>query len=189
MNWETKYWLGGSALISLGCVAAIVYGISWYFKPADIPPGVTVEATPAPEIRKVEKIEIKPVAVKVYKPKAKADLKLPKTVTDDPYQHVIASSLTANDERQHTVTTVIDEQTGEATTFDRVEPLPWLSVNTKTMIGAYAGLKNGEQAIRVMAQQELIQIKALHVGAVVSADMTRSLGTDTFVGIGAWARW
>ena len=83
---------------------------------------------------------------------------------------------------------MIDANTGETTTLDRVEPLPWLAVSTKTEIGAFYGVKNGAPAFRIQAQQELLRVKALHLGAVASADVARG-DIDTFVGAGVWARW
>ena len=176
-------------LLTVAASAVMAYTFAWYIKPAPIPPGITVIATPAPEVAKEEKteVEINP-PVKVYKPAIKTKLKLPESITQDDGQHVIASSKTANDERQHTVTTVINQNTGEVQTFDRTDPLPWLSVNTKSDIGVYYGMKSGEPTVRIEGRQELLQIKAVHVGAIASADMVRG-NTDGFVGVGAWARW
>lgn len=178
-----------SLFVSLVSLVAY-YGVSLYLKPADIPAGIVVDATPAPEVMKEDKIEVavKP-PVKVYKPAVKRSLKLPENITTDAAQHVIASSKTANDERQHTITTVINQHTGEVQSFDRAEPLPWVAVNTKSEVGIYYGLKSGEPALRIEGRQELLQVKYVHVGAIASADMTRSMGTDGFIGVGAWARW
>lgn len=178
-----------AAMIFLIIGAAIAYGISWYMKPADIPTGMVVDATPAPEVKREEKVEVVTAPIKVYKPAVKRTLKLPESVVSDKGQHVIASSKTPNDERQHTITTVINQHTGEVQSFDRTEPLPWVAVNTKSEVGVYYGLKSGEPTVRIEGRQELLQVKAIHVGAIASADMTRSMGTDTFVGVGAWARW
>ena len=180
-------------LIEYAMVAVIAIGgaylYAWYNKPPVIPAGVTVEATPAQEIRReLPTVTIKPPMVNVYSPGIKGKLKLPTAITNDDNQHVLASSKTANDERPHTVSTVINSATGEVQTFDRTDPLPWLAVNTKSELGIYYGLKHGEQALRIEGRQELLQIKAVHMGAIASADMTRN-GTEGFVGIGLWSRW
>jgi len=188
VNGQTKYYLSGSAVVTGAIVVAIAYGIAWYNRAPEIPPGVTVEATTAPEVKKEEKVEVATAPVKVYKPAVKRTLKLPESVVADNDQHVIASSKTANDERQHTITTVINQQTGESQTFDRVEPLPWVAVNTKSEIGIYYGMKAGEPAVRIEGRQELLQVKAAHLGAIANADMMRG-HIDTFVGIGGWVRW
>lgn len=175
------------AVVALSAVLA--YGMAWYYKPQPVPPGVTVEAKPAPEVKNEPKVDV-PITkpVKAYKPAVKTKLKLPESIASDPSQHVITSIKTPNDERQHTITTVINDKTGESNTFDRVEPLPWMAIDTKTELGVYAGLKHGEQAIRIEAKQALLQVKALHLGAVASADLTRA-GADGFIGVGGWARW
>lgn len=176
-------------LIVLGVVIAIGAGLYFYFKPEPAPTNVHLPAKPAPQVSRETTVPVvvdKPV--QVYKPEVKRKLKLPAAVQADPAQHVVAATRTVPDERPHTITTVLDTSTGEFTTLDRAEPLPWLAVSTKTEVGAFYGVKNGEPAFRVQAQQELLRIKALHVGAVASADMVRG-DVDTYVGVGVWARW
>ena len=167
---------------------AFVAGVAVYFtfKPDPAQPGVHNAATPSPEVAKVEteRVEIAP-PIQVYKPVAKKKLKLPESVQQNPAQHVIASSKTANDERQHTVTTIIDSTTGNATTYDRVEPLPWVTVSTKSQVGLFYGYRGGEQVVRLQGQQEILQIKAMRVGAVATVDSDG----ETFIGAGLWARW
>ncbi|MHB1097951.1 MAG: hypothetical protein ACYCZR_00220 [Burkholderiales bacterium] len=169
-------------------VAASVVGAWTYFKPQPMPPGVHVEAPPSKFVRDVEKAPVVVERIIVYKPEAKEELKLPETIKADDKKHVVASVTTPNDERQHTITTIVDSQTGEFTTYDRVEPLPWIGVTTKSEVGAYLGLKNGQPAVRIAGRQEVLQIKSVRIGAVASVDITQS-GVDSFVGIGAWARW
>lgn len=174
-------------------VAAVLAGLywawAWYTDAPEIPAGVTVEATQATEVKREQPTEIiKPPQIKAYKAAVKRGLKLPTAIADDKDQHVIASSKTPNDERPHTITTVINQQTGEVQTFDRTDPLPWFDVKTKSEIGVYYGMKSGEPTVRIEGRQELLQIKAVHVGAIATADMMRGQ-MDTFVGIGAWARF
>lgn len=167
----------------------ILYGIFWYNRTPNVPPGVTVDARAAPELKRETTVPIAvSTPIQVYKPAAKAKLKLPKAVVEDVTQHVVASTQTPNDERQHTVTTLLDTSAGTFTSYDRVDPLPWIAVSTKTEIGAFYGVKNGAPTFRVQAQQELLRVKALHLGAVASADVVRG-DVDTFVGVGVWARW
>ena len=91
----------------------------------------------------------------------------------------LTSTKTPNNERKHTVTTTIDTLTGEFTTYDRAEPLPWLAVSTRSHFGAYIGALNGEQALAVTARQEVIRIKGVKVegiaiGAAGQADRVRA---------------
>lgn len=170
--------------------AALAYGYQWYAKPADMPPGVTVIATTAPEVAEEPKVGVVAKSpIKVYQPGAKAKLKLPDATVWDNDAHVVASIQTPNDERQHTITTVINSETGESTTFDRVDPLPWIAVKTTNEVGVYAGLKQGAQALRIEGRKELLQIKALHVGGMLSADMAAGAGVDGSVWLGVWGRW
>lgn len=160
----------------------------FHFKPAPMPPGIHMPATPAPELRREETAPLVVDFVRAYKPAAKKKLKLPPAVQADAEQHVVASTRTPNDERSHTVTTTLNTSTGEFTSYDRAEPLPWMAVSTKSQVGVYYGLKRGEQVIRLEGRQELLQIKALRIEAMASADIVSS-DVDTFVGIGVSARW
>ena len=169
-------------------LAAVSFGAWIYFKPAPMPVGVQVETAPSKFVKGVGKDQVASAPLAVYKPVAKEKLALPETVKADSNKHVAAATTTPNDERQHTITTIVDSQTGEFTTYDRVEPLPWIGVTTKSEVGAYLGLKNGQPAVRIAGRQEVLQIKSVRIGAVASVDITQS-GVDSFVGIGAWARW
>lgn len=175
-----------AAAVILAASAVFAY---FHFKPVPAPPGVHVEAQESPDVEGVGKHDVTVTHVHVYKPAAKEELKLPAAVVDNPKVHVVASTKTPNDERQHTVTTTLDSETGKFTTYDRAEPLPWIGVTTKSEVGAYLGLKNGEPAVRVEGHQEILQIKSVRIGATASVDVTQSGDVDSFVGIGARVRW
>lgn len=177
--------IGGLVGIILALLAAY-----FTFRPDTAPTGAHMEATPAPELRKEETVDVVVAPpIKVYKPQVKEKLNLPDVVKDDPRKHVVASTRTPADERAHTVTTLLDESTGKFVTYDRAEPPPWVAVNTRSEVGVYYGLKRGEQVIRLEGRQTVLQVKAVHVGAVASADIGTVGSVDTFVGVGAWARW
>lgn len=176
-------------LIVLGVLIAIGTGVYFYFKPDPAPVNVHLPAKPAPQVSRETTVPVEVKApVKVYRPEVKRKLKLPDPVQANPEQHVVASSRTAPDERQHTITTVLDTRTGEFTTLDRAEPLPWIAVSTKTRLAAYYGLKNGEQAIRIQGQQDFLRIKAVRLSAIASVDLVGG-ETQTFVGVGLGAEW
>lgn len=175
--------------IAIALAVALATLAYFHFKPQPAPVGVHIPATPAKPVAKIEKTRIECAApLSVYKPEAKGALKLPEPVAKDPAQHVAASTTTPDDERRHTVTTLVNTDTGDFTTYTRAEPHPWLAVKSKTELGIYGGYLNGEPAVRLAGRHELLQVKALHLGLVGSADATRD-GLDTFVGVGAWARW
>lgn len=176
-------------LIVLGVLIAIGTGLFFYFKPEPAPTNVHLPAKTAPQVTRETTVPVvvaKPI--KVYRPEVKRKLKLPDAVQANPEQHVVASSRTVPDERPHTITTVLDTSTGEFTTLDRTEPLPWIAVSTKTRLGVYYGLKNGAQAIRIQGQQDFLRIKAVRVSAIGSVDLIGG-ETQTFIGIGLGAEW
>ena len=147
----------------------------------------------APQVAKVEKTPtpIKTGKVEVYEPKAKAKLKLPEDIFEDETKAVLEATRVDASEHAHTVTSLVDTDTGEVETIVRKEPLPWIAWDTRGEAGVYAGLKNGDPAIRLEAKQGIVQMKSLHIGVVGSLDQPLNSGQqpDTFIGIGAWARW
>ena len=179
-------------MVGLGLLAMLVLKPH---APQPVVVNVPQIAQPSKAVADAPKVDL-PVAVpvKVYKGGAalKGGLKLPPPVVQDDNKQVIASSTTpANDNHPHTITTVIDAATGEATTYDKEEPLPWLAWDRGSAVGIYAGIKNGEPAVRLQARQDLFSVKALHVGAIASVDQMASgpISADYFVGIGAEYRW
>jgi hypothetical protein len=157
--------------------------------------GKTVIAQPAKEIRNVPKVAVEvKQPVKVYKGGAalKDGLKLPRVAVEDQAIEVLASSkIDGRDDHPKTVTTVINTETGESETFVRTDPLPWFAMSSRGGVGMYAGIKNGEPAIRLQARQELFAVKALRFEGIATIDQPVSgpVGTDYFVGLGAEYRW
>lgn len=182
-------WAKWAALIVLAAAAVI----GWlHFKPAPEKAGQVVVATEAKEVKPVPKVEapIKSGKVKVYAggQNLKKKLTLPAAVVDDPAESVLSSSKVPTGERSHTVTTVLNTDTGKSETYVRTDPLPWLASENRGEIGLYYGMKNGQQAIRLQARQDFIQVKALHVGVIGSMDMM-SGKPDLFVGVGVAYKW
>ena len=161
----------------------VILGVTLYFAWPGEDVTSTTEATPAPELRKIPQVSIPVDTIKVFNFTAKTKLKLPASVVNSKSQHVVASSKVKPSEQPHTITTVIDTNTGDFTTYERADPIPWVSKNTTTHVGAYYGLKGGDQVVRVQLTQELLQLKRLHLEAVASTDFG-SGKTDTFIGIG-----
>ena len=177
-------------------VTAALFAAAWVmFMPGAPEPSEAV-AVPAAEADAVKGEEKKPVAirsgtVRAYAPAAKANLKLPADVAMDDAKQVIAAHTVDPDEHPQTVTTVIDTDTGESKTYVKPEPIPTFAWNFHGDAGIYAGLKNGERAIRLEVRQGVAQFKAVHVGALASADqpLASPLKADYFIGMGAWYRW
>lgn len=172
--------------------AAIVAYRYWPQAPVTAPSNArAVEATPAAPIRHAERVTITPPKMRVYKPGVKATLKLPDSIIEDTTKHVTAAATVPADDRPQTVTTVYDAETGESRIYVKEEPLPWLARDTHGELGMYVGIKNGERTTRLQVRQGLIQVKAMHVGAIASIDQPISgpIKADYFVGVGVWYRW
>ncbi|SOD42314.1 hypothetical protein [Nitrosovibrio sp. Nv4] len=178
-------------------VVALLWG--WHVSQLEpLPPvNVSMPAEIAPEVEDSPKVPVvikAPVQVYSGGRALKKKLKLPDVVTIDPTKEVIASSQVKADERPQTITTIINTETGESETFVRRDPLPWLAWDTSGEVGAYVGIKNGQQAVRLQARQGIVQVKGLHLGLIGSVDQAMSgtavvNGTDYFVGAGIWAKW
>lgn len=149
--------------------------------------GQVVIATPSKEVAKQEVVNIPIKSVDVYKSgkTIKKKLNLPQPVVDDTKAEVLASSKIPSGERAHTVSTVINTDTGKSETYVRTDPLPWLAYENRGEIGLYYGIKSGERVTRLQARQDFIQAKTLHVGVVGSIDSDR----QSFVGVGVAYRW
>lgn len=168
-------------------VGLIVLALAWnYFRDKPAPVGTTVLAKPAAELRGVPRQDIAPPKVPVYAPPAKKKLDLPADVQNDPNKYVLDSVKLPNDTHPHTVTTVIDEKTGEVQTFVRRDPLPWFKPEQTGEVRIDYGIKNGGiRVARLTFREDLLQVKALHVG------VNATLDTDGqyFVGGGVGWRW
>jgi len=183
----TRLEVSQSALI----VAIGLFVIGWLIlKPAPEQAGQVVVATPAKEVQAEPKEEVTIPKVTVYQggAKLKNKLALPPAVTKNDKEKVLASSKVPAGEHSHTVTTVINTETGQSETYVRTDPLPWLAVESRGEIGVYAGIKNGQQAIRLQARQDFVQVKALHAGVIGSVDIVGSK-PDYFVGVGVTYKW
>lgn len=182
--------LVGFVLVMLGLAGAFVSRMMADQSGAQV---VSVTAVPAKEVRGdiPAPVEIATKTVRAYKPATKRALKLPQAVQDDPAALVVSASAVQADDHPHTITTVVNGDTGEVTTFDRRDPLPWVAVNTHGRAGIYYGIKAGVQTVRIQAQQELVQVKALHLGLIGSVDqpLGAPVGVDYYAGVGVWMTW
>lgn len=165
-------------------LAAVVL---WFtLKPHPAPVGTTVLAKPAQELRNKPKTELHPEKVQAYAPPVKKDLGLPADVQDDPNKYVLGSAKLPADTHPHTVTTVIDAKSGNAQIFYRRDPLPWLTAEQTGEIRLDYGFKNGfTKTARLSLRDDLVQIKAIHLGLNAAVDGDR----DWFVGVGIGYRW
>lgn len=175
--------------------AVMIVGVTWSLwlsmsSPA-INQAVAVPATPAPEVKRETTAAVPIKSIQAYTPKAKAKLKLPDLVVDNPDYHLVAASRVASSDHPTTVSTVVNSETGKVETYVKEEPLPWLAFDPHGEAGVYVGVKNGERAARLEVRQGIVQIKAVHLGALASIDQPLSgpIKADYFAGVGAWYRW
>lgn len=168
-------------------VALLAAGIIWYYATPKLSPVQQWQpAKVAPQIALVHKQDIVPPKVSVYMPVAKRKLDLPAVVQEDPHSYVLDSVRLPSDRHPQTVTTLIDEQTGQTETLVRREPLPWLAAEQTGEARVDIGIKNGMARVgRLTLREDLLQVKALHAGLNASIDTDGQF----FAGAGIGYRW
>ena len=147
--------------------------------------GVAQLAAPAKIVAAIQTEAIQPKRVIVYKQIAKKKLDLPAAVQADTKEHVAAATTIKADEHPHTVTTVVNEDTGKVKIYDKQEALPWLGVDTHTQVGIFYGYRGLKQIERLSLEQNLVQVKAIHVQLAATVDSDG----QHFVGAGLVYRW
>lgn len=151
----------------------------------EVSPGESIGlATPAKEVVDAQIKQVESAPLNVYVDTVKNKLRLPEEIKRNPNKHVASAVKVKPDNRPHTIITTVDTSTGEFSTHDRIDPVPWISARATTHISAYYGIKNSDSVVRVGLQQELISIKTLNVEAVATTDIGAGK-PDTFIGIGA----
>ena len=150
----------------------VAAGCWWNSNKPSLP---SILATPSKDLAHVakSKIECKPVIV--YTDVAKSKLGLPETVKADPEQQVSASTQVRPNERPVTVSSVFDMGTGQTSMYQRIDPLQWLSFDSKAVLGVAYGFKSDSAGLvtRIYGRYELVQIKAIHLGLLADVDNAR----------------
>jgi hypothetical protein len=153
--------------------------------------GQTAQASTANEVAGKTTSPVN-VAVQTFNDSVKNRLNLPSDVAANKSKKVVSASKVKASSHPSTVTTLIDSGTGKTETYVRTDPLPWLSVSHQGGAGAsiLQNFRTGDQVLRLHARQDLVQIKALHLSGVLSADIARSSGqTDPYAGLNIEYRW
>lgn len=182
--------VGATALLVGGGFLFVTFAapLLWPTKPSE----VSVPATPAPEVKRAATkwVQVKQ-PVKVFEDKTKFALKLPPAVVANQDEHVLAATQVKGSDRPQTVTTVIDEKTGESQTFVKSDPYPWLAIENKAEISMAYGYKfdirthQTRPVGRLAFTYEAIRVKALTAGVVAQADTDGS----AFAGLRVAYRW
>lgn len=155
----------------VAAVAILASLVVWTFWPRETPEvGKAVALPPAPEVRTVEKIIERPKVVYVYPQKTKQALNLPPDVVADPAKKAIATGKLDAEEREYTLTAVLDTETGDSQVYARPDPLPWIGPGKRGAVGIAYGFANGEPVGMIYGQHDLLQVKRLHAGARAEID-------------------
>lgn len=155
----------------LGVVGIAILGWFVYQKPVAAPVGRPTEATNAPEVAKDTKHPIVPAKVLTYNPSVKQKTDVPQAVKDDPAVVVVDSSTVPASSHSQTVTEVLNTVTGDTSAYVTTDPYPWLAMENEKRFTLAYGIKNrGVKVFRFQYAHELVQIKALHIGPLITLD-------------------
>jgi hypothetical protein len=143
--------------------------------PDPAPVGQWIDATVSKPIAAVEKVEIKPAKLKVYAKPAKAKLKLPDAIQQDESLYVLSSSTVKPSLRPQTVTTVVNEATGESTTITRREAYPLLAFENTNRVSLNYGVNARLDRVGwITYEKTFAQVKGWHAGITATAVSDRS---------------
>lgn len=167
------------SLLILVLVMGLAY-VAWLrFSPQPAPVGSIVPAKVALAAKAIPKVIRHPKAVKTYASAAKRTLQLPKLIADDKNMQVLASSSVDPDSHPHTITTLLNIETGDITTVDRREALPWLTIRRSGALGLEHDLFR--QINTVYVRQDLIQSKDLVLGGKLGYSSERKASASVLI--------
>lgn len=165
---------------------AILALLSLSFAPRSPVDATAKVAPPAPEVKRVPKVELKPAKVKAYAPKAKQELALPEPAASNPSIYALGATRIEPDFHPVTVTTTLDEATGEVAVYEKREPLPWAALTRRGEAGIAYGMKSdGTMGGRLFVNQALLDVKALRLGLAATLDQDGM----AFGGVSLSFRW
>lgn len=161
------------------------------FTPSPAPVSQWQPAKVAPVVDAVPTVQIEIPKVTVFSAPAKAKLKLPDAIVQNPDAHVIAATQVKPDLHPQTVVTVINSATGESETITRRDPYPWAAATQSGELRLDYGYKfdhfasGGKMIAKLTLREDLLQLKALHIGATASLESDGTM----FAGVGLGYRW
>jgi len=191
LNMEIVKLICETAIILLVCVLTLHWIDGKLHRKVVQTNSVVATASPIVKDEPLAQVEVKkPVKVFKNSQKIKQKVKMPESVINDKNEQVISAiSIPKDDLAPKTVTTTLNIDTGITTTYIKDEPLPFLSLNLHGDVGIYGGIKNGTTAVRLQANQGIVDIKDIHIKATGSIDQLTNGKTDYFVGVGAAYNW
>lgn len=146
-------------------------------------PGIAAPLPAAKEVRTVEKIIERPKLVYVYPDNVKPKLGLGAEILGNMNAKVLSTGKLKGEERDYTLSAVLDTKTGDSQVYARPDPLPWFGPGRQGAVGVAYGLKNGDPTSRLYARHDLLQVKALHAGGLATLD------TDAEWFAGGYVEW
>jgi hypothetical protein len=175
---------GISTRTKLEILTIIIAGaIMWYLAtPVKQPDGIYIPAKIDPAVADVKKVEVACTKLEVYAPEAKQKLGLPVAEQADTNIDVLAATkVDPNDPHPKTIVSTVDIKTGKVDTEVKEDPYPWLVAENHSEVRADFGYKSsGIKVVRLSLTEEVLQVKAFHIGGNVAVDTD---GT-AFLGVG-----
>jgi cytoskeletal protein RodZ len=160
-----------------------------------VPVHQPVTAAPAPEVKAAPVEQIQPPKLTVYQAPVKEKLHLAQPIVDDVHEHVLSAVSVKADDHPQTVVSVVDDQTGATQTLVEREPLPLLALDFHGDLTVTGGVTtDGSMAVRVEGWQNVLDVKAAHLGAEVSCTqpiqpISAADRTRCYAGIGMRLSW
>lgn len=178
--------IGIKIVAAMTGLAILLFVVSLAFAPRSMVHTVASIAEPAPEVKHAPTVEIAPAKVRAYAPKVKKELGLPPSAAGNPSIYALGATRVEPDFHPVTISTTINEQTGEVTMYEKREPLPWVAPTLRGEAGiAYGVRSDGTMGGRLFVNQGLLDIKSVRMGATATLDQD---GT-AFAGLSLSYRW
>lgn len=187
--------IAGASVLGIAVYAASAFGLISLFTHKSEPVNASAPAVPAGEVKREPKVTVPVKAVQAYRDQreVKVKLDLPAPVIAAPQEQVISTAKVPDSNRPHTVTTTLNTDTGESTSYVRADPYPWFKPESQGEASLSVGYKYSSRYLvgsvqpvaRLQLRQDFLQVKAIHFGVVASVDSDR----DAYIGVGIRIPW
>lgn len=171
--------------LAVGIILALIIATGGLVIYNKVHPAQSIIATTDKAISGVATEAITTKAIIVYRDAAKKKLDLPQTIQNNKAERVTGAIRIPANSKDQTVTVLLNTETGATDMFTRTDPSPWLAREKRTTVSLDYGVKRTGLVWRLSGREDLLQIKAAHLGLVGSID-----GDSTFfVGLGVSMSW
>jgi hypothetical protein len=169
----------------LAAFFAALIVIWWLDAPHAKPVGVSVALPSAKEVVGVATVKETVKVVYVYPKSVKPKLNLPESVVKDDLAKVTATAKLKTADRDYTLTSVINSETGNSLIYARLDPLPILALSHVGEASISYGIKGSDTVGRLSVSQNILQVKSIRFGVTATLDTDG----DYFAGLSANYRW